>query len=591
MVNLRGQCTNTEFCSLAAAGGMVTLPDTVPFVCPKCNEPLQTMAAMRSGGRRRMGFALQLMFLLVLGVGASYYYLGDWIANPQLRLTPQGTKLVSSNSLAGLVEAAAPPEPPPAVAPPAPVAVATPAPLPAPVRASMPAAATAVATRPAPAVTAASMPAASMTAASMTVPAPPPAAEAVQGTVLLRFAGSGVLGNTAMRRLATAYLALIGDSDIRATTTPAGATEIAGSQLGEKEVITITPSSTSAGLGALLRGRADFAMAARRVSQAELERMAVAGDLTSPTNEHVVGVQGIAAIVSPANRVPSLTVRQLRGVLSGQIRDWAELGGLAGAIRVVLVDARENASDAPQGVLTGLDVSASAQPVESETAVAAAVAGDPAAIGLVSVASAGAARALALADGGAAIAPTPFNIASEDYPLTRRIYLYATQTGPNVRRFAEYTGTPAGQTVVEASGITPLTIRSEPVAVADIASDRLRQALAGTSRLSVVFRFNGNGTELDSRSVRDFERLAAYARAQRGGPSRLLLAGFADNSGTAAQNGSVSQKRLEAVLAGLGRAGVTPGRYGAFGADDPVADNATAEGRERNRRVEVYVLP
>jgi len=53
----------------------------------------------------------------------------------------------------------------------------------------------------------------------------------------------------------------------------------------------------------------------------------------------------------------------------------------------------------------------------------------------------------------------------------------------------------------------------------------------------------------------------------------------------------VSQKRVEAVVAALSRAGVSPGKAMGFGADVPVADNATADGREKNRRVEAYLAP
>jgi phosphate transport system substrate-binding protein len=68
-----------------------------------------------------------------------------------------------------------------------------------------------------------------------------------------------------------------------------------------------------------------------------------------------------------------------------------------------------------------------------------------------------------------------------------------------------------------------------------------------------------------------------------------LLAGFADNQGDPAVNLEVSKKRVDAVAALFVRRGLTPGGAQGFGAELPVADNSTEAGRERNRRVEVYI--
>jgi phosphate transport system substrate-binding protein len=59
--------------------------------------------------------------------------------------------------------------------------------------------------------------------------------------------------------------------------------------------------------------------------------------------------------------------------------------------------------------------------------------------------------------------------------------------------------------------------------------------------------------------------------------------------GSPAVNMAVSTRRTEAVAAALQAAGVTPAQAASFGAELPVADNATQAGRERNRRVEAYL--
>jgi outer membrane protein OmpA-like peptidoglycan-associated protein len=70
---------------------------------------------------------------------------------------------------------------------------------------------------------------------------------------------------------------------------------------------------------------------------------------------------------------------------------------------------------------------------------------------------------------------------------------------------------------------------------------------------------------------------------------RIEVAGHTDNTGSAAINQRLSQARAAAVRAYLARKGVAPVRMVArgYGPNDPVAPNTTAEGRARNRRVEL----
>ena len=71
--------------------------------------------------------------------------------------------------------------------------------------------------------------------------------------------------------------------------------------------------------------------------------------------------------------------------------------------------------------------------------------------------------------------------------------------------------------------------------------------------------------------------------------SRWIIAGHTDNQGNAAHNQTLSESRAGSVIAWLKGHGVDAGRLApqGFGATRPVADNATANGRALNRRVEV----
>ncbi|MGM9512868.1 OmpA family protein [Roseateles sp. DB2] len=86
---------------------------------------------------------------------------------------------------------------------------------------------------------------------------------------------------------------------------------------------------------------------------------------------------------------------------------------------------------------------------------------------------------------------------------------------------------------------------------------------------------------------RSIERLAEVLRQYP--ERRLLIEGFTDSTGSSAMNQGLSQRRAESVRQALIRAGVAPQRLElrAFGEEYPVADNATAAGRQQNRRVEI----
>lgn len=75
--------------------------------------------------------------------------------------------------------------------------------------------------------------------------------------------------------------------------------------------------------------------------------------------------------------------------------------------------------------------------------------------------------------------------------------------------------------------------------------------------------------------------------------STIEVIGHTDNTGSAAYNQDLSQRRAVSVVNVLLNAGVPGGRLAAVGRgeDQPIATNLTPEGRAQNRRVEIIIRP
>jgi len=103
-------------------------------------------------------------------------------------------------------------------------------------------------------------------------------------------------------------------------------------------------------------------------------------------------------------------------------------------------------------------------------------------------------------------------------------------------------------------------------------------------------RFKTGGSEITDESLTQLKNMVAIANAYP--DAQFKIGGYTDNTGNAASNVALSQKRADAVLNMLKKSGVAEkslsGAKG-YGQEYPIGDNATAEGRAMNRRVAVNV--
>ena len=103
-------------------------------------------------------------------------------------------------------------------------------------------------------------------------------------------------------------------------------------------------------------------------------------------------------------------------------------------------------------------------------------------------------------------------------------------------------------------------------------------------------RFPAGQSTLPAGELASLDRIATLLKAHPELTARIE--GHTDSLGGEALNQALSLQRAEAVRQALIERGVDDGRLSAegLGLASPIADNATAEGRGKNRRVEVYIL-
>jgi OmpA-OmpF porin, OOP family len=152
------------------------------------------------------------------------------------------------------------------------------------------------------------------------------------------------------------------------------------------------------------------------------------------------------------------------------------------------------------------------------------------------------------------------------------------------------------------AGVTVGALTDKTAAAVAMANDRATSELAslqsGFGVKDLLFALNDSVINFASDSAEVPEsampvlKIAAADLKQLKAGHVLEIAGYTDNTGDSALNRALSQKRAEAVREAFIKYGADPDTLVAkgYGDADPIANNDTAEGRLKNRRIEYHVL-
>ena len=381
-----------------------------------------------------------------------------------------------------------------------------------------------------------------------------------------------------------------------------------GSGQGANVRFDIRVAESSTAITQFALGEVDVAVTTRAPKEAELAALGSARAVS-------LGRDAMVGVVASNNPVHHITLAQLAGVVSGEITNWADLGGPEAAIRLHLLEDGTDQDTLMRDAFFGEAVRRSDVTLHlSASGVSDAVSADPTALGLSTYSEMGNARALGLAGPcGLAVRPDRLAIKNADYPLATPLTMYYRASGLSqmTLNFLRYIESDAVQGPIRQAGFidgTPESVTltdqgqrlANAIRVAGRASPtselrRLVETLEGSERLSVTFRFQPKSSELDTPSQ---ALIASFAEELERGDfdgRKVTLVGFTDGVGTAEQNLAVGRSRARATEAALREA--APGldaekvelTSNAFGEAMPIACDDTDWGRDVNRRVELWV--
>jgi len=423
--------------------------------------------------------------------------------------------------------------------------------------------------------------------------------QAVQADeVLFRMHGSNTIGAKLGPALVQGWLQTMGYQQIHTVRSDEEEVDIVSrNRAGERKVIEIKSHGSGTSFKSLKSSSADIGMSSRPIKAKENNSLKQFGEMSRLGVEFVVGLDGIAVIVNPQNPLMQLDKNIIKKIFTGKITHWNEVDkSLSGKIHVYARDNKSGTFDTFKALVMGKKskLVKGALRYESNDKLSDDVADDVSGIGFVGLPSVRNAKPLGVSDQGTqAKKPQKFDVATEDYALARRLFLYVPELNSNkdVKSFIEFALSESGQNIVDASGFISQNLKLKSVeADARFPAEYLKLTHRG-QRLSLNFRFKKGTTKPDNKAMRDIDRLAEFLSKKENKHKKVMLFGFAESSESKhpAFSLDLATYRVDWVSNLLVQNGIDPVRVRAYGDAIPVVSNEDAGGRHKNRRVEVWL--
>ena len=422
-------------------------------------------------------------------------------------------------------------------------------------------------------------------------------------SIILKLHGSNTIGSKLAPALAEAFLKNIGATRV---VTQGGNKQlertIDGTFGNIIKSIEIHAHGSSTGFEDMKNGKCDIAMASRRINTKEADFLSFLGNMTSLESEHVLALDGIALIVNKSNPIRSLSIEQLSSIFTGEIKKWSEIDNvMMGEIHLYARDNKSGTFDTFKHFILRKKKLGKARRYESNAELSDEVSKDPYGIGFTSLPFIRKSKAISVSNKETSpIFPNIFTVATEDYPLSRRLYFYSPSLpqNPYNRDFIEFALSYEGQEIVKYDdiGFISLNIVSFQSNIDPLMSvqnqnifNKYLETVKNAQRLSLNFRFKTDSYDLDNKALRDMERMVEYLKKNKDKYDKIILIGFADSRGDYQNNYKLAMNRARRVNDELRSMGIYSYKIISASEEVPVASNETERGLAKNRRVEIWV--
>ena len=219
--------------------------------------------------------------------------------------------------------------------------------------------------------------------------------------------------------------------------------------------ITVTAGGSGYGIAALIANAADVAMSSREIKDSEQDKLR--SRFNSPAIELPVTKDALAIYVNKANPVVAISIEQLKGIYSGKLSNWKQVGGIDAPI-VAYAPASGNGTHGwfQEHVLEGGDYQ-NTRTIPGGFAMVTAVFKDPNGVGFGGSALAKGIKLLKIRVGTEEIECNAATMASNKYPLGREVFFYLKKKpAGDLGAFVDFVLSPAGQQIAVAAGFFPL---------------------------------------------------------------------------------------------------------------------------------------
>ncbi|HNX36149.1 MAG TPA: phosphate ABC transporter substrate-binding protein [Kiritimatiellia bacterium] len=205
--------------------------------------------------------------------------------------------------------------------------------------------------------------------------------------------------------------------------------------------ITIQGGGSALGIQSALSGTAQIGMADLVTLPKEAEAM----------KSMVVARDGIAVVFNPANAVTALTMEQVRGLFSGTIKNWKEIGGADHTVAVISREAGSGTRTSFEQIIGGVSLTPDALIQDSNGTIRETVANDTHAVGYLSHGLINERIKPVTVDGYSC---TEKDIMDGNYRLVRPVYLvYKDQVSPACHAFLDYMLSSEAQNLLHENGL------------------------------------------------------------------------------------------------------------------------------------------